>query len=191
MLKNLRSISLFIVIVLLAGCSSMIHRTSGNNLEEDPGSRTMGEVIDDNSIEVKVKVAILNLDPELENYRVRVVSHNGKVLIVGQLPNQELVDEITAVASEVRKVKSVHNEISIGNKLSVGVRANDSWLGVRVRSKMFAADDFPSKKVTVITENGVVYLMGIVPEKIGEEAVELASTVGGVQKVVKLFEYII
>lgn len=175
---------------LLAGCVSPAYQASESAaaIEEDPGSRTVGEVIDDNGIEVRVKQALTEANPAYDEFRIRIISHNGKVLTLGQLPTQEMIDGVSIIAAKVRKVKSVHNEITLGPKITAGVRAADSWIGIKVKSKLFSADEFPSKKVTVMVENGIVYLLGIVTDAEADTAAELTASVSGVQKVVKLFE---
>lgn len=177
--------------VLVSGCAGLVNRsTNSSPVEEDPGSRTMGEVIDDNSIETKVKVALWKADARYEESRLRVFSHNGNVLLVGQLPEETLLPSATEIAAAIRKVKTVHNKLTVGKKISAGVRANDSWLGVKVKSRMFTTDYFPSRKVHVVTENGVVYLMGLVSKEVGAQAAQIATEVNGVQQVVTLFEYV-
>lgn len=187
---SLRALLVFFVLSLTA-CSSVSYQPSSNEvIEEDPGSRTMGEVIDDNTIESKIKSALHQADERFNKARVRVISHNGKVLLVGQVQDSDMLELATEIARQVRKVKSVHNEMSVGDKISASVRANDSWLTVKVRSRMFTTDNFPSRKVNVITENGVIYLMGIVSKSVAQQAAELATEVNGVQRVVTLFEYL-
>ncbi|AJQ94416.1 putative periplasmic or secreted lipoprotein [Gynuella sunshinyii YC6258] len=154
----------------------------------DLSARTVGEVMDDNNIEAQVEEDIVASDPIFKDARIRVISHSGKVLIVGQVPEQRLIPIATQIAQKVRKVTSVHNELTVGPKLSAAIKANDSWQAIKVKSRMFTTDNFPSKNINIIVENGIVYLMGRVSKDIAQRAGQIASEVGGVQKVVLLFE---
>lgn len=178
----------FICILLLSGCAKVAYQVQGDKPIEEPDSRTFGEVIDDNTLETQVKVSILQADETLHDARIRVFSYNGKVLIVGEVPSEELKNLVTEAAKKISKVSSIHNELSVGDNIGVNTRANDSWLATKVKSRMFTRDNFPSRKINIITENGVIYLMGIVDNPTGVQAGEIASEVNGVQKVVTLFE---
>ncbi|WP_428239709.1 BON domain-containing protein [Gynuella sp.] len=175
----------FLGIVLIQGC---ISRGAAPDYSNDLSARTVGEVMDDNNIEAQVEEDIVASDPIFKDARIRVISHSGKVLIVGQVPEQRLIPIATQIAQKVRKVTSVHNELTVGPKLSAAVKANDSWQAIKVKSRMFTTDNFPSKNINIIVENGIVYLMGRVSTDIAQRAGQIASEVGGVQKVVLLFE---
>jgi len=177
-----------LALVYLSGCAKVMYSVQGDKPIEESDSRTFGEVIDDNALETQIKVAILQSDERLHDARVRVFSYNGKVLIVGQVPTEELKTKVTEAAKILSKVKSIHNELSIGENISVNVRASDSWLATKVKSRMFTTDNFPSRKIDIITENGVIFLMGIIDTSTGTLAGKIASEVNGVQKVVTLFE---
>ena len=189
-MSKLISILMTTFIVLLSGCSSLIHKTTDQPIVEDPTSRTMGEIIDDNSITTWVEVNILKKDDRFEDSNIGVHSHNAKVLLVGQVADETLKALATQAAMESPKVKTVHNELTIGPKSSASAKANDIWISTQVKSTMFTTDGFPSRKIKVVTENGVVYLMGLVTNDIANQSVELVARVAGVQKVVKVFEIV-
>lgn len=176
--------------LLLSACSSLIHKTTDEPIVEDPASRTMGEIIDDNSITTWVEVNMLKKDDRFEDMNFTVLSHNAKVLLIGQVSSDELKELASQAALESPKVKTVHNELEVREPISASVKANDIWISTQVKSKMFATDGFPSRKIKVTTENGVVYLMGLVTPTIANQAVSLVSNVDGVQRVVKVFEII-
>jgi osmotically-inducible protein OsmY len=93
----------------------------------------------------------------------------------------------TEVARNDPQVRAVHNHLEAKDPISMTMRTNDSWLAVKVRSRMFTTDDFPSSRVTVIVEEGVVYLMGRVSDQTAQDAVRIAGEVTGVQKIVTVF----
>jgi osmotically-inducible protein OsmY len=88
------------------------------------------------------------------------------------------------------KVRKVYNEIRITDLTPFQSRSNDSWITSKVKGKMYGTKDFDGSRVKVVTENGTVYLMGLVTQEQGVHAAELARTVEGVTRVVKLFEYV-
>lgn len=174
--------------LLLTGCASILGGVSGDEpITPDPQGRSMGEVIDDNSLATRLEVNLNKAAPGLEEGRVKVHANAGIVLLVGQVGSEALVRQASEVVRRDPAVKAVHNHLTAQPTLSAGVRANDSWLAVKVRSRMFTRDNFPSSHVEVIVEEGVVYLMGRVNESTASQAAQIATEVNGVQKVVTVF----
>ena len=97
------------------------------------------------------------------------------------------------LAKGVDKVRIVHNELTVAAPNSYMTRSSDSYITSKVKTSLFKVkghDDFDPTRVKVVTENGTVYLMGILYRSEAEDAAKQTSRVGGVQKVVKLFEYL-
>jgi osmotically-inducible protein OsmY len=177
-------------LVLLSGCTSIISESSDKPIESDPGSRTFGAVIDDHTIETTVGVNIRKADPALDTAHVVVVSYNGIVLLAGQVPTDEMRQLAADVASRVKNVKSVYNELSVGPNASVAARANDALLTTKIKSRLLGTAHIKDSRVEVTTEYGAVYLQGIVTRTEADIATDAAQNTDGVQKVVRLFEYI-
>ncbi|MFG1497659.1 BON domain-containing protein [Saccharospirillum sp. HFRX-1] len=172
----------------LTGCASILGGVSGDEpITPDPEGRSMGEVIDDNSLTARLEVNLEKAAPGLKEGRVKVHSNAGIVLLVGQVASEALVRQASEVVRRDPAVKAVHNHLTVQESLSAGVRANDSWLAVKVRSRMFTRDNFPSSHVDVIVEEGIVYLMGRVSENTARQAAQIATEVNGVQRVVTVF----
>jgi osmotically-inducible protein OsmY len=150
--------------------------------------RSNGAMIDDQTIEGKVRSRIS--DKYDDQVHVDVVSYNRFVLVVGEVPNQEIKDGIGVIALGVENVRNVQNELVIGPNTSASTRANDAYLTSKVKGRFVSEAKFQANHVKVVTENGVVYLMGLVKKQEAQDAGDIASTTGGVQKVVKVFEYI-
>lgn len=177
--------------LILSGCSSVLTATRDTPIENSQGTRTMGSKIDDPVIETKVAVNVAKAHTDLEhNSRIVAVSYNGVILLTGQTPRAELKTLAGQAASKVQQVKKVHNELQIGNPIPVMTRSNDTWLTTKVKSKMVGTSDVPSTRIKVVTENGVVYLMGLVTRAEANNATKVVQSVAGVQKVVRLFEYL-
>lgn len=185
--------SLLIMLVLLtSSCTTILVNTTGEEgLSEDPTLRTAGAVVEDQSIETKIIVNMKSQEPSLRGARFDVVSHNGVVLIVGQVESDAIKARATAIASQAStKIKRIHNELEVTGKTSLLSRSNDAWIATKVRTLMLANSNVPSSQVKVIAENGAIYLMGLVNQEDGDYAANVARNVAGVNRVVKVFEYI-
>ncbi len=175
---------------LVNGCSSIIVATTDGPIQNNDLDRSLGNYIDDQQIETVILVNIKHLSEAIKESHISVISFNGVVLIVGQVPSQIDRTQITAVARDVKGVRQVHNQLSVAPNISTLVASNDSWLTSKVKTQfLLNAGESDFSNIKVVTENSVVYLMGTVTHNVANHAVEIARTVGGVQRIVKVFEY--
>ncbi len=145
--------------------------------------------LDDGRNESLALRRIHNAHPDLREAHLNVTSFNGILLVTGQVPAPELIALVTQEAEALRNVRRVYNELTLAGATSLIVRANDSVLSTKVRLGMTGDEDADSRRIKVVTENGIVYLMGLVSRAEAEAAVEVARQIHGVQKIVKIFEY--
>lgn len=171
----------------LSGCASLIGSATDEPIVPDTEGRSMGQVIDDNSLATRLAVNLEKADQRFSQSRIGIHVNSGLVLLVGQVPSTDLVARATQVARTDPQVEAVHNHLSAKAPISAGVRTNDSWLEVKVKSRMFTTDEFASSNVNIVVEEGVVYLLGRVTRDTAQQAVTIASEVSGVQKVVTVF----
>lgn len=122
------------------------------------------------------------------NTHVNVTSYNRTVLLTGEVPDAAAKAEVEKVVSGVANVKAISNELQIGTVSTLSNRSNDAYITSKVKARFIDANQFAANHVKVITENGVVYLMGLVYPKEAAAAVEVARTTAGVQKVVRVME---
>mgnify|MGYP001035805358 CR=1 FL=1 len=127
--------------------------------------------------------------PGLSKSHINVTSFDGIVLITGQVPSEDLVRLATAEVEPLRNVRKVHNELAVAGVTSMLSRTNDSWLTAKVKSALIASEKSDASRIKVVTENGVVYLMGLLTRAESDSAVEITRGIRGVEKTVKLFEY--
>lgn len=133
----------------------------------------------------------LNDDEELyRSGHVTVAVFNGVMLLAGQTPTEELRSRAEDIARQHAKVKLVYNEISIGPPVSDKTRNYDTWITAKVRGSLVMTHGLNSSTIKVVTEDGVVFLMGTTTKQQGQIAALKAQKISGVKKVVKLFEYI-
>ncbi|MEQ7920768.1 BON domain-containing protein [Xanthomonas sp. WHRI 1810A] len=175
----------------VSGCSSVINASREKPIDDDRGTRTFGSKIDDSLIETKVSVNIAKASPDLDdNSHIVVTSFNGIVLLAGQTPRADLKQLAEQTAAAVQKVKKVNNELQVIAPSSMLARSSDAWLTSKIKTEMLTDSAIPGSRIKVVTENGIVYLLGLLTQAEATRATSLVQGVGGVQKIVKLFEYI-
>jgi osmotically-inducible protein OsmY len=178
------------VLITATGCTSIIAASTDGPIENDEPGRTFGRFIDDEQIETVIGVNIAHSSEALADANVSVVSYNGVVLLVGQVPTNAMRARLSEIAQEVRGVRQVHNQVTVGGEISSLASINDSLITSNVRTRFLVDDsDVDFSDIKVVTENGVVYLMGVVNERDANVAVDIARQAGGVQRIVKVFEY--
>lgn len=173
----------------ISGCASIVGATTSKPIELDPNRRTMGTMIDDSQLET---IALVNIDKahaDLKNAPITVTSFNRVILLTGQVKNAELRELAGRTVAKLSKVRQVYNELQVQAPTSFLANTNDAWLTTKVKTKLAANDKVRATRVKVLTENGVVYLMGMVPRSEAERAADIASATTGVQKVVLAIEY--
>lgn len=155
------------------------------------GNRSIGNKIDDQFLGPNVSNNISRAHADLTSptSRIIVTSYNGVILLAGQTPRAELKQLAEQAAQRVNGVNKVHNELQVGRPTSLLVRSNDSLLTSRIKTQMLADSNVPSARIKVITENGIVYLLGLVTRAEANNATALVQSVSGVQKIVRLFQY--
>ncbi len=178
---------LLIALSALQSCAPLIVAgVAGGVLVADDRRKT-GVVVDDQSIELKARR--LFSEEFGQKAHINITSYNWQVLLTGEAPTEEMRARAEALVKDIEKVKRVINEVRVAGPSSIGTRSADSLTTTKVKSRFVGENRFRANHVKVVTEAGVVYLMGIVSKQEAEDAAEIASTTGGVQKVVKLFEY--
>ncbi len=171
----------------LAACIPVIigGAAAGGTMAAD--RRTAGIYVEDANIELKASKSIG--DALGEEAHVNITSYNRIVLLTGEVPSDADKERAETMAKEITNVRSVTNELVVMPKTSVSSRGNDTYLTSKVKAKFVADGRFPANVVKVVSENSVVYLMGLVSHAEAQFATEIASNTDGVTKVVKVFEY--
>lgn len=174
----------------LSGCATLAASTSDNTTVQEHGSRTFGSFVEDANIERKASNKVAEASAALANSHIVIVSFNGNVLLAGQVPNQSLKAQAENIVRSVDHVRHVYNALEIAGNTSMVARANDAWLTAKIKTRLYADSDTPAARTKVVTEDGVVYLMGLLTHKEADHVVQEVQKVGGVQKIVKIIEYI-
>lgn len=176
--------------LLLGACTTMLSVTREEPIGENYGKRTPGAYVDDQFIETKSRVNLRKVDQRFAEADVSIHSYNGVVLLIGSVPDQTLRSTATQTIEKIRKVRRVHNELTIGQTRSWSAGFSDSWLRTKVKVKFMLDKNIESSRVKLVVNDGVSYLMGLVTRKEADAIVERARTTHGLQKIVRIFEYI-
>ncbi|GAB4188457.1 MAG: division/outer membrane stress-associated lipid-binding lipoprotein [Wenzhouxiangellaceae bacterium] len=191
------TLALVLAVPLLSGCVAAVVGAGAVTAGALHDRRSFGTVIDDQTIEIAVTDRIFGHRIEDEKYftgkdRIKVVSHNGLVLLIGRVTADDKIALAGDLAATVDDVREVVNELEVGPTAGIGTRIGDSFLSTKVKTALFDVDidGFDPTRVNVTTVNDVVYLMGLVTPAEGDAAAREASQVSGVSRVVKVFEYI-
>ncbi|OZT74020.1 BON domain-containing protein [Vreelandella boliviensis] len=171
--------------IFITGCANNSASNQSNYAQRSDDVEAI-----DTTIEREVDSALKRADARLGDARIRAHSYNGVVLLVGQVPSEELHDMAGEVTGNLRGVTEVHNELTIAARLPASQRLTDTWLTTNVISHLATNDRIDSSKLKVTTENASVYLMGRVSREEADRIVNAASSVAGVQRIVKVFDYL-
>jgi osmotically-inducible protein OsmY len=150
--------------------------------------RTLGAQTEDKSIVVKAEVKMPNIAGK--SAHVNVNSFNRRVLLTGEVPDDETKAKVEREVRAIDGVLNVTNELEVGFSSSYTSRSNDALITSKVKLSLADAKDISANSFKVVTEKGAVFLMGRVTQREGAQAADIARGVAGVTKVVKVFEYI-
>ena len=183
-----RSLIILLLGSLLTGCVAAVVMGAASSLVVYD-RRTVKMIEKDARIFYRVNTAISH-DARFRDAHVVVSSFNEGVLLAGQIPSASLRVAAENFAKNTPDVHRVYNEITIDYPTSLTQRSKDTWITGTIRSNMLSKKGLESGSIRVITENGIVYLMGIVTPEQANLSVNVARLVKGVRKVVKVFQYI-
>ena len=188
-MNTLRMILAICCVFSLTACGSILSSMNVDTIADNPGERTLAQIIEDDNIETKVTVNIHAQDDAYHNDHFSAVSYNGYVLLIGQVQTDALKSGATSVVRKVAEVRRIYNELEIGPPTSAATRTKDAWITTKVKSSLMGSAEIDSGRVKVVTENGVVYLMGMLTAKEAEFVAEKAAG-SGAKRVVKIFELV-
>lgn len=186
-LKNL--VWLLVPVVLLQGCAPAVVGGAATGASVAYDRRTTGTVIDDQGIEFKASYALFNNKEIYDQSHINVTSYNGIVLLTGETPSESLKQKVTEEVKKIPKVRRIHNELAIAAPSALPSRSSDGWITSKVKAKMTTDEKTDPFLIKVVTERGIVYLMGMLSRAEADRAVNLVKNTAGVQRVVKVFEY--
>jgi osmotically-inducible protein OsmY len=174
--------------LFLTGCFPLVATGVATTAAVAADRRTSGAIVEDERLEWTIGHEI---GRQLgDRAHVNVTSFNRLVLLTGEVPNNEARQQAEAIARKGANIRAVVNELVIAPPSTLGSRANDATLTTQVKARLVGNKDVPSHLIKVVTENGVVYLMGIVTRREADAATYVARTTLGVKRVVRVFEIV-
>jgi len=174
---------------LLQGCAGGLIVLAGTAVAVSSDERSLSQQMADSSLSTAALNRINELKISNENMRVNLVSNSGYLLVVGQVSNQQAKDKIDQNLSTLKQAKGIYNELRIARPIGFAQQSKDSWITTKVKSKLTAYDEVNPFKIKVITENGEVFLIGVVSEQMAKDATNITSKVDGVRQVNRVFQY--
>lgn len=176
---------------LLQGCFYLAAGAAVTSVVVAEDRRSVGQFMDDNVIHLKITNRLMHNEVLRDQTHIDATSVNGIVLLTGEAPTIGLRDQVLTLVRGVPEVRQVVDEIDIEGKSSLASRTNDSWLYSKVKAKLLSTQGLTdTTRVKVEVSKGVVYLMGLVTHAEADAATNAVRTIGGVQRVVKVFEYV-
>ncbi|MBW7981611.1 division/outer membrane stress-associated lipid-binding lipoprotein [Enterobacillus tribolii] len=174
--------------LLLQGCvAAAVVGTAAVATKSATDPRTVGTQVDDGTLEARVSNAISKDEQLKKEARIVTTAYQGRVLLTGQAPSTELSNRAKQIALGVDGTSEVYNEIRQGQPVGLGTASSDTWITTKVRSQLLTSDQVKSSNVKVTTENGEVFLLGLVTQAEGQAAAKTASQVSGVKHVTTAF----
>jgi len=190
-MRRLCLLSIVLMSFLLSGCVTVVDAVSSDSqIQPDPTKRSFGEYWDDKQLRTIIAVNLRKADPAFNKLNVNVYSYKSVVLLTGAVPTKELRELAGETARSVNRVRLVYNELIVGASGGFLDRAEDSLLGTKIKSKLFAYKDIDSSRVEVFVEDNTVYLMGLLSRAQTEKITDVVRKQKGVRKVVRAIEYI-
>jgi osmotically-inducible protein OsmY len=180
-----------LILGLLTGCATVIDQTTSEPISDNRGSRTAGQFIDDETAEIAIAVNLKKASPELKVSNINVKVYNGVVLVAGQVPSEDARQIAEKVTAQHRGVVRVINQLEIAGKATIISEINDLTISTQVKAlvlKDLGRNVY--QRTLITTENSIVYVMGFVSKTEATALENVVSSVRGVKRIVRVFEYI-
>ena len=178
-----------VVFSQLQGCAAAVVGGAAVGTSVALDRRTTGVYVSDQEIEINALGRLNKAFPQ-ETHNISATSYNKQVLLTGQVPDEPTRDGAAKQVQAIPDVRTVFNELSVGPVASLAAQASDTTVTSNVKARLLAREGVPSNSIKVVTEAGVVYLMGLLTQAEAKAAAEVASSTSGVTKVVTLFEIV-
>ncbi len=190
---NLLQLTFFLFILcLLQGCIDPVVGGAMTGAQVVYNRHGLSNSIGDQLITLRATQALyLDKAERYKNTTISVATLNKIVVLTGQVPSVELKKAAEATVAQVPNIEKIYNLITISQPSPTLVQMSDSWITAKIKTKLIAANDIDPSQIKVITDNGTVFLIGIIPHEQADIAVDIARTTDGVQKVVKVFSYLV
>lgn len=175
-----------LLIICLSGCANV----AVSSAQAVYSRHSIQKNLNDQYLTMRAFKALNIDDDRFKNTNIAISTFNGEILLAGQAPEPWQRIEAEKIVKKIPDVRTTYNLITVANPSSTLKRISDAWITAKVKAKLIASNDIDATQIKVVTENGTVYLMGILPPEDAQTASQLASETAGVEKVVKIFSYL-
>jgi osmotically-inducible protein OsmY len=179
---------LLILTPLLKGCVVAAVGAATGGVAVAVDRRTTGTILDDKAVEIKATHQLSQNKELWKKSHINVICYNNAILLVGQVPSERDRQYVEALMKDMPHIKKIYNELTIANPIPFSTRSQDTLITTQIKGKMVVSKEVKTSQIKVVTENGVVYLMGLTTPEEQIAATEIAREIKGVEKVVQIFE---
>lgn len=188
---KLTTLLVLLATMLQSGCALVAVGTVGAAATTSANDRrTVGTQIDDKTTQSRVRSAINDIPLVKDEAAVSVDVYNGQVLLTGQAPLQQMIEDVEVAAKKSPNVSKVHNQVRLGSPIPATATMNDVWLASKIKTIMLGDDRVPLFKLDLVVEDSEVFIMGLLTKEEAAAAVDAARNVQGVTKVIRVMELI-
>lgn len=178
-------------VLALCGCvATMVGAAAVTTVDVVHERRSLGSYVDDGAIELRTMQYMLRNKVIRQQTHLNPTSMNGVVLVTGEANNIQVKSQVLDYIQNLEGVRQVVDESEITGKSGFVSRTNDTWLTTKVKTTLYAKTGFDANRVKVVTERSTVYLLGVVTKAEADQAVDVVRYIDGVERVVKVFEYV-
>ena len=178
------------IIYILNGCTAAVVGGAAVGTSVVLDKRTSENLLADQRIKSQFTYTYSLNEKLSKQTHVSFTSYNRQALITGQAPTEFQKQQLSKIVSQIKNVRRYFNEVIIAKPTSMSSRTNDSYLTSKIKTSVFTnMSELDGAQVKVVTENGSVFLMGLVTRKQGDQITEITRKTSGVKRVIKLFEY--
>jgi osmotically-inducible protein OsmY len=180
-----------VLCLYLAGCAvAAVSTVLVTSVDIARDRRTVGTYVDDNAVEIKIRRSISRDGQIGSGTHISVTSMNGIVLLTGEVSRNEQARRAAGIARGYTEARQVINQLTVSEPSTFSERSHDTWITTKIKTALITSRDVDAGRIKVVTEAANVYLMGVVTRAEADAAVEEAKGVRGVERIVKVFEYI-
>lgn len=185
-----KRLSVLIVVVLVSSMLSSCMNAAMTGAQVVYDRHNLQKTLNDHYITMRAYRSIYADTKQFKDTNVSVSTFNNVVLLAGQVPKPNMRNQIETIVKKIPDIHEIHNLITVSNPVSTLTQISDTWITTKIKAQLIAANEIDPSKIKVITENGTVYLIGIIPPEQAQQAVQIARTTSGVQNVIKVFSYL-
>lgn len=173
-------------LVFLQGCAVALVGAGAVGVKAATDRRTLGTQLDDQTIEYRAQRAISETE-RFDNARILAVAYNKRVLLIGQAPSEDIRRQAEQTVRDAVGAAQVHNEVRVRSRVGFTTKTEDSWITSKVKTALLSDERVDGSQIKVVTENGEVFLMGIVANEEAGIATDIARNTAGVVRVITAF----